>query len=185
MDQRLPLHQRPSVSPGGRSGTDGWRCSRTRSLLLWGGTGSDGMPALEPAFAVEAPPALPDSGGQYRLIGRSDEGVELFSLAFNMPEMADGDGSSSFAFVLPAGPGWEDSLATIALTGPGGPATMDAESHQPMAILRDPRNGQVRGFLRHLPEPTRAAMDAAGEVAGLGLEVLFSRGIPDSAAWRR
>ncbi len=54
-----------------------------------------------------------------------------------------------------------------------------------MTILRDPRNGQVRGILRDLPDPTQAARDGAGNAAGQGLEVLFSRGIPDAAAWRR
>ena len=54
-----------------------------------------------------------------------------------------------------------------------------------MAILRDPRSGQVRGFLSDLPPATQAAMDAAGQTAEPGLEVLFSRGIPDAGAWRR
>ena len=156
----------------------------TKSLLLWGGTDSDGRPVLEPAFVVEAPAALPDSAGENRLVGRSDDGADLFSLAFTMPEMADGDGGSSFAFLLPVEPGWEDSLATITLTGPGGSATMDAESNQPMAILRDPRSRQVRGFLRNLPESTEAAMYTVGQATGPRLEVLFSRGIPIADAWR-
>ena len=54
-----------------------------------------------------------------------------------------------------------------------------------MAILRNPRTGQVRGILRNVPPPTQAAMDATGLAAGPGLEVLFSRGIPEGAAWRR
>ena len=156
-----------------------------RSLLLWGGIGTDSVPFLEPAFVVDAPAALPASAGEYRLTGQSGSGVELFSLAFAMPETADGDGSSSFAFVLPVPDRWEDDLDRIILTGPGGSFTLDGNSDRPMALLRNPRNGQVRGILRDLPPPAQAAMDAAGRAAAPGLEVLFSRGIPDAAAWRR
>ena len=63
--------------------------------------------------------------------------------------------------------------------------TLDGESDSRMAILLNPRSGQVRGILRDLPPPTQAARDAAGRAAGPGLEVLFSRGIPGVGAWRR
>ena len=150
-----------------------------------GGVGTQGEPFLEPAFVLDAPPALPDSAGEYRVTGRTASGGELFSLSFAMPEVADGDGSSSFAFVLPARPGWAGALASITLSGPGGSVTVDGESDLPMAILRNPRTGQVRGILRDLPPATQAARDAAGRTAGPELEVLFSRGIPDAAAWNR
>ena len=155
-----------------------------RSLLLWGGASADGVPFLEPSFVVDAMASLPDSTGEYRLDGRSAEGRSLFSLSFAMPQIADGDGSSSFVFALPVRPGWE-ALAEITLTGPDGSATLDGDTNRTMAILRNPRTGQVRGFLRDVPPPTQAAMDAAGQVAGQGLEVLFSRGIPSMDAWRR
>ena len=158
--------------------------SAARSLLVWGGVSADGIPYLEPAFVVEAPAALPDSAGDYRLVGRATDDAELFSLNFTMPEAADGDGSSSFAFILPARAGWEGNLASIILTGPDGSFILDGESDRPMAILRNPRNGQVRGILRDLPPVTQAARDAAS-AAGPGMEVLFSRGIPDASAWRR
>ena len=155
------------------------------SLLLWGGIGSDSAPYLEPTFVVDAPPSLPRSTGDYRLIGRSGDGSELFSLAFAMPEVADGDGSSSFAFVLPVRPGWEGSLATITLDGPGGSVTLDGETDLPMAIVQNPRNGQVRGILRDPPPDNQVAAAAAAGAPGSGLEVLFSRGMPGAGAWRR
>ena len=157
----------------------------SKSLLLWGGVAADSVPYLEPIFVVNAPPTLPDSAGEHRITGRTASGGELFSLSFAMPEVADGDGSSSFAFVLPARPGWADALASITLSGPGGSVTVDRDSDLPMAILRNPRTGQVRGILRDLPPATQAARAAAGRTAGPGLEVLISRGIPDAAAWRR
>ena len=156
----------------------------TRSLLLWGGIGADSVPFLEPAFVVDAPAALPDSAGEYRIAGGTDNGTELFSLAFSMPKMTDGDGSSGFAFVLPVRSGWEDTLARITLSGPAGSTTVDRGSDLPIVILRNPRTGQVRGILRDPPPETQAARDEAGRVAGQAFEVLFSRGIPEAGAWR-
>ena len=132
---------------------------------------------------IEAPPTLPDSAGEYGLTGQSEGGAELFSLAFAMPETADGDGSSGFAFLLPVRPGWENSLASVTLTGPDGSATLNRDSDIPMAILRNPSTGQIRGILRGPPSATQAAADA-GAARVQGLEVLFSRGIPDAEAWR-
>ena len=159
--------------------------SPAQSLLLWGGANAEGQPFLEPAFVVDAPAVLPDSVGQHRITGRTANGRELFSLGFTMPEVADGDESSGFAFVLPVRPGWEGELASIMLDGPGGSFTLDGESDQPVTILRNLRNGQVRGILRDLPGPAQTAMDAATGQTGPGLEVLFSRGIPGPGAWRR
>ena len=157
-----------------------------RSLLLWGGVDATGTPFLNPAFVADAPPALPDSAGDYTVTGRDLSGRELFSLSFTMPvALAEEAEVSSFVFAMPVQPGWADSLASVTLSGPEGSVTLDDDSDIPMAILRDPRTGQVRGFLRDLPPLARAAMDTAGQAAGPRLEVLFSRGIPDTAAWRR
>ncbi len=156
--------------------------ARTTSLLLWGGTSADSEPFLEPAFVVAAPPALPDSTGEHRLIGRSASGVQLFSLSFAMPQTTDGDGSSPFAFVLPVQPGWEGNLASITLTGPDGSTTLDGDSDLPMAILRSPRTGQIRGILR---DPLPVIRADPGAARAPGVEFLFSRGLPDAEAWRR
>ena len=155
------------------------------SLLLWGGLDGEGKLFLNPAFVVEATPTLPDSVGEFRVTGRATDGVQLFTLDFAMSEMVDGEGGSSFVFVVPARPGWAGSLASLVLAGRAGAVTLDADSDRPMAILRNPGNGQVRGILRNLPLPTRVAADEAAAVAGPGLELLFSRGIPDTAAWSR
>ena len=159
--------------------------AHSRSLLLWGGVDADSVPFLNPAFVVDAAPALPRSAGDHRITGRAANGRELFALGFEMPETADGDGSSSFAFALPVRAEWAGELASITLSGPEGSVTLDGESDSPMAILRNPRSGQVRGILRDLPPATQAARAAAARSAPPGLEVLFSRGIPDAEAWRR
>ena len=160
--------------------------SPTESLLLWGGIGADGVPFLEPAFVVDAPPRMPRSAGEYHLTGRTDNGAEVFSLNFGMPEIADGDGRSSFAFVLPVRQGWAGSLASITLAGPGGSVTLDGDSELSMAILRNPMTGQVRAIIRDLPKHIRTWEDAAAALPiGSSLELLFSRGVPGAAAWMR
>ena len=148
------------------------------ALLLWGGVAGDGTPFLEPAFLVDAVAALPQAGGgEYRLTGHAEDGNELFGLSFDMPVVAHGDGSSSFAFILPVQPEWEGELVNITLAGPGGLATLDGDTDRPMAIVRDPSSGQVRGFYDLAPH-----MLARGVAEALSLdpdwEVFLSRGIP-------
>ena len=154
----------------------------TSALMLWGGTDSTGAPFLEPAFVVNAPPLLPDAAGNYRITGTAADGETLFSISFAMPDLADGSGASSFVFVLPTRRVWQETLTAITLAGPSGSAVLNGESNRPMAVMRDPRTGHVRGFLRDL---TGHGADAVGEVAGQGLDMFFSRGLPDVAAWTR
>lgn len=156
------------------------------SLLLWGSADAAGAPRLRPVFVVKAPPALPRSGGEYEITGRGQDGETLFSLRFDMSETLDGDGRSGFAFTLPARPEWAGVLSRVVLTGPGGTATLDAESERAMIILRDGRSGQVRGILDTSDLHARELAAAAAEVAPpTGVEVLTSRGIPRPEAWRR
>ena len=158
----------------------------TRSLLIWGGVDREGKLVLHPSFVADAPPALPASTGDHILTGQDADGGQLFSVSFAMPEVADADGRSSFAFMLPVRPGWAGALASITLSGPDDSVTLDDTTDRPMAILRDSQTGQVRAFLRNLPQTAaQAAMDALEQASGRSLEVLFSRGIPDPSAWRQ
>ena len=171
------------------SPTNGGDPVPVQSILLWGGADADSVPFLEPSFVVDAPEALPARGGAYGLTGRTDDGRVLFSVSFNMPEIADGDGRSGFAFALPVEPSWARDLASITLRGPGGAVTVDGATDRPMTILRDPGNGQVRAVLRHAPSESLGGGEDAADVAALafqrGLDALFSRGIPDAPEWRR
>ena len=156
-----------------------------RTILLWGGADPEGVPFLEPAFVTGAPPALPASGGAYELTGRTASGGELFSLSFDMPEVAGGEGGSSFAFALPVRAEWAGRLASVTLSGPGGSFTLDQRGERAAAIFLDPRTGRVRGILRGLA-PSIMAPGAAGALAPEGgLTVLVSRGIPGPGEWRR
>ena len=155
-----------------------FRAAPTRTLLLWGGVDSTGTAAhLEPAFLVDAVPSMPETGGEWLLEGRTEDGGEVFRLSFDMPEIADAPGEwSAFAFTVPVT--WTGHLEAIVLTGPGGAsAVLDRTTNDPMTILRDPVSGQVRAFLRQpVAEATTAADRASGE-RGDNL-VAFSRGLP-------
>ncbi len=145
------------------------------SLIVWGGVDAGAAPYLEPAFVTDAPPALPQAPGPWRIAGSAADGTVLFDLTFAMPVMVHGDGRSGFAFALPAQPGWAGSLESIALSGPGGSFTLEADAGPPVAVLRDGPSGQVTGIFR---EPATA--DALRELAPPGL---YSRGIPEPGVW--
>ncbi len=161
-----------------------------RMLLLWGGIDNAGVPYLEPAFIVDAPPALPGSEGEYTIRGSDAAGRDLFELHFEMPRIGDGDGASSFAFALPVRSGWAEGLASLTLSGPGGSATLDDESGRTAALALDPVSGRVRALLREVPPAALAAASLAHGVAEAlsldpDLQVQISRGIPDPADWDR
>ncbi len=159
--------------------------SEQRVLFISGGADARGTPHLDPAFVLDAPPSLPEGEGLHLITGRDAGGTELFSLRFEMPVIADGDGSGSFVFAVPVEEGWADRLASITLEGPGGSATLDRSTDRPMAILRDPATGQIRQITRDLP-PGPAGREAAETLAAeTGFDLFFSRGIPEPADWRR
>ena len=152
----------------------------TSVLLVWGGIDADGEPFLNPAFAVDAPVSLPHSGGPHRIVGRGSDGAILFSLDFDMMQMADWDGRSGFVFAIPSRPEWAGALNAIELSGPGGSVTIDQTTDRPAVILRDPESGQVRGILMdRIPSMVADQVGPGNSRTLPNLEILFSRGIPD------
>lgn len=164
------------VSTGADAGV-----SPSQVLLLWGGVDGGGNPFLEPSFVLEAAPVLPPSRGNYEIKGHDREGEELFSLSFEMSEVAHGAGGGGFAFALPVHPPLVEALASITLAGPAGRAVLDRQTNRPMAILRD-ASGQVRAILRDLPANLANSSKGASADAPRSessIEALFSRGIPE------
>ena len=157
----------------------------TRVLLLWGGADADGKPFLYPAFVVDSRASLPEGAGEWRIVGEAEDGRPLFDRRFDMAEVADGDGRSSFVLALPVQDGWADALARIVLTGAEGFAEIDADSGPAMSLLLDASTGRVRGILRDRPATAAALPDAAGAVREREVEVRTSRGVPAPDAWRR
>ena len=156
-----------------------------RTLLVWGGRNRDGSVHLNPAFVVNATPNMPTGGGEYAINGLAGDGASLFSVAFDMPVVADAEGEeTSFVFAVPVEAAWGNDLASITLSGPDGSATLDKNTHRPMAILRDRQTGQLRAFLSDPPLDALAMADAVGGSHEFsGLVALFSRGIPGTEAW--
>ncbi|MCY3855537.1 MAG: Ig-like domain-containing protein [Rhodospirillales bacterium] len=148
------------------------------SLIVWGGKDSGSALYLEPAFVTQAPPALPEEPGPYRITGTAEDGTVLFDLSFDMPVVGDGDGSSSFVFALPMQATWREALDSIRLSGPRGrSAVLNEDTDRPVTVLRNGPNGAVTAIIR---EPRAAS--ALRNVAQPGL---FSRGIPQAGAGPR
>ena len=153
----------------------------TRSLLLWGGINENGVPVLEPAFAVDAEPSGPREPGPYHITGLDADERVLFSINFTMDSMADSEGGA-FSFVLPVHPTWKDSLYRIELSGPEGVATVGRDGENAVAMLKDRFSGQVRGFLRDLPVDA-GELSARRALPESGLDVVISRGVPAPEEW--
>lgn len=173
---RAMSHRLKREAPAERSAASG------PALLVWGGTDDDGVPYLNPVFAVEAPPSMPETGGEYEIVGRAAGGDVLFSLSFDMKAVADLEGRAGFAFTVPSRPEWAGALAEVELAGPAGAATIDDGTNRPALILRERTTGLVRAILRDAPAAAAAAEGRGGApgLPGLGtdLEVLSSRGLP-------
>lgn len=71
-------------------------------LLVWGRM-HRGTMTLEPAYEVEAPPALPKRPGRHLLEGFGARGEQLFAFSFDADQIADSPDSTArhFAFVIP------------------------------------------------------------------------------------
>ena len=156
--------------------------SATRGLLLWGHVNEAGDLVLEPAFAVEAPPVLPETSGPYQLTGESVNGDVLFDLSFDMKNFADVEGGG-FNFILPVRADWTARLHRIILSGPEGVATQDREGDRSAALLLDSFTGQVRGFLRDWAMTGSGRPPARRALPEPGLEIIVSPGVPDSSDW--
>ena len=158
--------------------------STAMGLLLWGHVNGDGDLVLEPAFAVDAPPHVPQAGGPYQLTGQSVDGGVLFDVSFDMNEFGDVEGGG-FNFILPVRADWPARLQEITLSGPEGVVLKDRGGDRTAALLLDNATGQVRGFLRDWivtgagTPPTRRLPPEPG------LEVFTSPGVPGAADWRR
>ncbi len=157
----------------------------TRGLLIWGGLNENKKPFLEPAFVVSVQPSLPRIDGPYRLTGEDDDGNNLFSMPFGMPEYGCGARGGAFAFILPVQEDWAGRLARIALSGPEGVSILDGEDDPSATLLLDRATGSVRGILRDWSEAAAKPHAARLAPPEPGLEVLTSRGIPDAASWER
>ncbi len=159
--------------------------SPERTLVVRGGV-EDGRLRIEPAFVLDARPALPEQGGPYRLVGSDHRGGELFALRFAMREVTDiGTSAAGFLFAIPVEDGWAEALATITLSGPEGSVALEAAdtSGPATTLVLDEATRRIVAILHDTPL-ARVAADGAG--ADLPpATALSSRGIPSPRDWRR
>lgn len=148
------------------------------SLLLWGFVDESGQVNLKPAFMVNAPVTLPQESGPYRLTGNSATGGTLFTLDFDMEEIADGEGGF-FAFTVPMNADWLPRLERMTLEGPEGTVSIDRGTGPAGALLLDRATGRVRGILTDGIDSTQDAAFIRSSLPDTGLEIVISRGVPD------
>ena len=152
-----------------------------RVLLLWGGIDDFGDLVMEHSYVLVGPAALPRWNGPYRLTGLTADGRTLFHLRFPMIPVDGGEGGA-FAFTVPVSPAWASLLDRIVLSGPGGVVEINRDGNRSSALLLDPRDGKVRGYLRDWPYGTET-LTARRSTAVDGLDIKTSRGVPGARAW--
>jgi hypothetical protein len=110
-------------------------------LLLFGIITSSGV-TLNPAFQLEAPPALPQGGGPHELRGVADDGRELFRFSFqgSHPAHSPDPEERHFSFFVPLSRAEMEAVERIELRSPRGNAlrTSGLTSRDAQPPLRDP-----------------------------------------------
>jgi hypothetical protein len=116
-------------------------------LLVWGRI-QNGVPVLEPAFEIDAHPAMPTGTGSSRITALDANGNEIVSFAFNATRIADVPGDNeSFSFVIPLSALRGRTVASLRLNSRGRTATnvagavVDAD---PGVVATRPAAGRVR-----------------------------------------
>ena len=135
------------------------------SLILRGGV-FDGEVRLGAPFVIDAPPSLPQPGGEYRLEVEGPDGSAWLSLSFTPGE--DPYGNRYFGFSVPIE---SNSPARVVLVGPEGSVAVDADARRAVTVVRDPVTRQVRGILRDWTGPL------PGVFGGAALEAITTRGL--------
>ena len=148
-----------SAASGGRA--------RGEMLVVWGSV-RDGEVKLDPSFVLDGPPALPETGGPYRIDGLAGDGRPEFSFSFSPTPLEFGGGG--FVFFVPWEADWADSLDRIVLTGPEGDYTLTRDGSPAMAVVTDPSTGRIQAIVRDWE---------GGPLPGEGTaNVTVTRGIP-------
>lgn len=139
-------------------------------LVVWGSV-QDGRLLLDPAFVVDGPPVLPETGGAYRVEGLDRDGQREFGFSFSPTPLEFGGGS--FVFFVPWEADWAESLDRIVLGGPEGEYTLTRDGTPPLAVVTNPSTGRIRAIIRDWD---------GGPLPGEGAaNVTVTRGIPGNS----
>jgi hypothetical protein len=134
-------------------------------ILLWGRINNDGV-TLNPGFALEAQPILPERDGPHRLLGLAQDGSVLFDLSFAGAAVshARDPAERQFAWFVPLSPAQLASLDRVQLNSPYGFAQQSAQRAAPAAGAAQfaDSGGSSSATLEHLPGGSvRLTWDAA------------------------
>jgi hypothetical protein len=172
----------------------------TTGLLVWGAINSAGV-SLNPAFAMETRPSLPDRPGPYTLRGVRRDGAEVFRVSFRGTEVVHGEDpeEAHYAFFVPLDAAQIEAVFRIEVAGPRGRAVQQRRSdparprdvavrvdpaaggnlrvrwaadEHPMALVRDPATGRVLAIGRG--GDVRLARPSSGQDR---VDVLLSDGV--------
>jgi hypothetical protein len=116
----------------------------TRVLIVRGSMEIGRSMKLEPAFALNARPALPDHPGPYRVDGLAADGRVLFSYAFEPAVLDHAPNVRHFTLAIPITPDVEESLDALRLVGPPGETRM-TRAVPATRVLSGGRATAVRG----------------------------------------
>jgi hypothetical protein len=166
----------PTAAPALLAAAGPTNADRAPGLLAWGRLTREGV-ELNPLIELEAP-TPPPTTGENILVGYSDDGAELFRVAFEGTAVADvPDGEEHFALFIPLPESVRRSVGRVEVTSrygrvarvgvggrvtgptstPGvslaplgaGPRTLRWDQDQfPMMVLRDRLTGEVLGIFR-------------------------------------
>ena len=174
-----------------------------RSLLIWGSI-RNGAPYLEPAFVLNAEPEAPSHTGSYEVQGLDQDGVVLFTQAFEPTAVADLRSSveSHFAFGLPLSDAVQSRLVALRLVGQGRQFMRATSAGGPQGVVAAAPQGAIeswRGQRAAITWDTLAAPivmvrdPASGQVLSIGrggrvavetrgteLELVLSNGVASS-----
>jgi hypothetical protein len=106
----------------------------TRVLIVRGSVEIGRAMKLEPTFALNARPALPDRPGPYRVDGLAGDGRVLFSYAFEPAVLDHAPTVRHFTLAIPIASDVEESLDVIRLVGPPGEVRMTRSVAAPRAL---------------------------------------------------
>ena len=106
----------------------------TRVLIVRGSVEVGRSMKLEPTFALNARPALPDRPGPYRVDGLSGDGRVLFSYAFEPAVLDHAPDTRHFTLAIPIASDVEESLDVLRLVGPPGEVRMTRAVSAPRAL---------------------------------------------------
>jgi hypothetical protein len=122
------------------------------ALMVWGRI-ENGIPKLEPAFQVTAPPFLPEEPGPYRIEALDASGREVFAYSFAAEATPDVPGDfRHFAFAVPVSQSDVDRITTLRLISRGREARVVA-GENPLTVVRDEKSGAILSLVRGTRAP--------------------------------